>query len=521
MKLKSSSGIALLFLSLTASSACGQAMFEKEVEFGTYTRGIAIVQTSDGGYLVGGNRYGTYGSDPINLYYDYPGIIKFDRDGNIQWAKFTRSGFPGEIYSLAESSDGNYFASGNITIDSSLKGFIMKFDSAGNTLWSRVNRYSSAICLSPSYDGGCIIGFQTQGSMVMRISSDGSVVWADSISEGYANPYSIIRLPDSNYLVVSDLNFTMTKINLSGTIAWCEVLSASPTIFELSSCITSDGGFAACGVVEASSDNSDIYIAKFDSSGSLLWGKEIDEFSFEEGLSIVEGDKGDLVVTCFANPTGAMIMTVDKDGEVKTLKSLVGGTFAGGNAFDLSAIIRSSDGGFVFTGGVGNSTSHIGGGLILAKLDSFANGCNLKNELYTVKPFGTMAAQTFTISPSGVLDSSNITFEADLTFNEIDLCNLSSVPVNQEAGNISLYPNPFHGNELLTLSIDGSLPSGEYEISIVDLLGNIVRKENVNLSGTKQDIFLVVSEFDAGIYIIEIKGKNGSRILRQIKLIKE
>ncbi len=516
--------VILLSIPVGIGSVWAQNIFEKEVDFDGYSHGDAILQTSDGGYLVGGYKYGSDSADFSNF---FPCIFRFDSNGNILWSKFIESTDIGEVISLSQSSDSNFFASGFISGQSQGNAFIMKLQPNGNIIWTRLyDNHSSAPALSSCDSGACILAGTSASTepFVTKVGSDGSVIWSESIflDLGQSSTSSMTRLADNNYLIVGGINqsvseMTLMKIGPSGRMMWEKILSAPQDIFDFSCCKTADGGFAICGVVQISSNNKDIYVARFDSLGSLVWGKEVDEFGFEEGLSIVESENGDLVIACFGNPTGVIIMLVDKEGEVKSLKALTGA-----DTFDADAIIRSSDNGFVFTGSIGHTISNIGGGLILVKIDSLINGCHLENQLFTDNPLGTVQGEGASISSGESINISNIAIGADVQSKEIDLCSLSAVAVSSYPGEfLSLSPNPLVSGSTVTIHRNENFPPEIFELSLCDLHGNIMKKMKVHLSGAKTDISLDVSQCPAGVYIVELRSGNDTKIWPQVKFIKE
>ncbi len=503
----------------------GQRTFEKEIQFDAFASGSSLIQTSDGGYMVGSYKYGATGIDQ-NL--PTPCLLKFGSGGEILWQEIGSIGFHGQILTLTSSSDGYFFAEGYLNIDSVGRVFVMKFDSIGNTIWMRSYRNQSpSPCLSPCKDGGCIIvGYDgnTSAPFAIRIGSNGSVKWSEHlIATGPApfTPRSMMQLNDTAYIIIGyttegKANLSIMELHLNSEVVAYQTILTNSAVFGNSSCITSDGGFVVCGTTEVSQDNKNIYAAKFDDRGSLLWSKEIDGFGFEEGQSIVEGDNGDLVILCFGNPTGVMILQMDKDGKGKILKTLGGAT-----DFFSNSIIHSSDGGFVFSGKVGNLITKTTGGMILVKLDSTLNGCNLTTNLFTEFNSGQLRPGSgLTLHFGVVLDTPLFTMNRELNGTIIDLCDQASVKmtkVNEDA--ITLFPNPLISSTSFTISINASIPPAPYTIFLRDLLGNTIKHEKIILTRTKQDILFDASECLAGVYFVELQNETG--VVARAKLVKE
>ncbi|HWY98802.1 MAG TPA: T9SS type A sorting domain-containing protein, partial [Bacteroidia bacterium] len=69
---------------------------------------------------------------------------------------------------------------------------------------------------------------------------------------------------------------------------------------------------------------------------------------------------------------------------------------------------------------------------------------------------------------------------------------------------VKVYPNPAKGN--VHVAFDGA--AGDYELTMVDILGRKVYSENIKNTG-HYDGSIDVSEFGSGVYIVSINGKNG------------
>lgn len=76
-----------------------------------------------------------------------------------------------------------------------------------------------------------------------------------------------------------------------------------------------------------------------------------------------------------------------------------------------------------------------------------------------------------------------------------------------DVANIKLYPNP--ANTLLNVDIQTTL-GGEYEIDVVNLLGQVMHKEPVNGQKARVD----VTNFTPGIYLVDCY-RNGVKIATQ------
>lgn len=118
-----------------------------------------------------------------------------------------------------------------------------------------------------------------------------------------------------------------------------------------------DGGFIIVGTISAiSPGNTDIYVAKTDSRGKMLWSNIIGGINEEEGRAVEELPDGDIVIAGTTASYGAgsndiLLVKMDALGNQKWIKTY--GSSANDLAFDIK---KTSDGGLIvtgFTSGVG------------------------------------------------------------------------------------------------------------------------------------------------------------------------
>lgn len=292
------------------------------------------IQTTDGGYLLGGwstsdisgdkseNTIGPYGGG------DY-WIVKLDATGNIQWQK-TLGGDSGEICTqILQTTDGGYFVVGNSTSGiygnktapsrGSYDYWVLKLDASGNTVWqesyggSDFDFINSAVQTS---DGGYLLAghsnsgisgnktVDTKGGSdywIVKINSTGSIQWQKShggTSEDYLR--TVINTNDGGFFVSGTSNsgasadktessrggydYWVLKLNGSGDIQWQRTLGGSQEEDLFRSIQTSDNGFLLGGhspsgisgdKSEASRGGIDNWIIKLTNSGNICWQRTI------------------------------------------------------------------------------------------------------------------------------------------------------------------------------------------------------------------------------------------------------
>jgi hypothetical protein len=183
----------------------------------------SLMQTIDGGYILGGFSNSSISGDKTENSNDYDyWIIKTDSFGNIQWQKTIGGSYPDELYSIQQTVDGGYILGGNRNY---VDYWIIKTDSAGNIQWQRIiggdandNLYS----IDQTADEGYILGGLSQSNIsrdktenrngaydywIVKTDATGNIQWQNTIGGvGFDNLNSIKQTVDGGYIVAGYSN---------------------------------------------------------------------------------------------------------------------------------------------------------------------------------------------------------------------------------------------------------------------------------------------------------------------------
>ena len=115
---------------------------------------------------------------------------------------------------------------------------------------------------------------------------------------------------------------------------------------------TPDGGFAFCGNTGKKAENGaeNIYLAKVDAKGSLVWKKFFGEKAWEEALGLLATRDGGFAVAGLTKSKGAgdmdaWLLKANRDGTRQWDK-----TFGGKDADLANTLLQTADGGFLLAG---------------------------------------------------------------------------------------------------------------------------------------------------------------------------
>lgn len=278
--------------------------------------GRDIITVPTGGYIVAGWT-DSYGIGRNDLY-----LIRVDGQGNVLWDKnFGGTGNNSDDHGegVTLTPDGNILAvGGSNAFGSEYEKYIVKVDMNGNLIWEKTigastyESISKVFTVSDGYIiGGNSGGFAAQDYFVMKIDLDGNLVWDST----YGTPYSDFRCmtptDDGGFILAGTY---VLKINVDGESQWTNDTfgRTEPQINEVIHSVieTSDGGVVIAGEQIAplpqSSYSYDLYVAKLNSSGTLLWQYSYQNDDNMSGGYIVENTDGTLSACTVDRETGEL-----------------------------------------------------------------------------------------------------------------------------------------------------------------------------------------------------------------------
>ncbi|HKR04124.1 MAG TPA: T9SS C-terminal target domain-containing protein, partial [Bacteroidia bacterium] len=191
---------------------------------------LSVQQTADGGYILGGFSNSDISGDKTenSMAVDY-WIIKTDPIGNIQWQNTIRAGNQDHLYYIQQTTDGGYILGGNTASDSSgdktencnggIDGWIIKTDSSGTIQWQNTiggDNNDLITSLQQTVDGGYIIGAASNSNIsgdktensngdydcwIIKTDSLGTIQWQNTIGgNGGDGVISILQTTDGGYI---------------------------------------------------------------------------------------------------------------------------------------------------------------------------------------------------------------------------------------------------------------------------------------------------------------------------------
>lgn len=273
----------------------GNIEWQNTIGGDNYDKLQSVIQTSDGGYLLGGfSESGISGDkteEPVG-YSDY-WVVKLDGLGNLEWQNTIGGGDWDFLYSVIQTTDGGYLLGGDS--NSSISGdkteasegntdyWVVKLDGSGNIEWqnsiggSHLDFLKSIIettdggYLLGGYSSSGISGDKTEASLgytdywVVKLDGSGNIDWQNTIGgiEGEDYIYTVIQTTDGGYMLggistsgisgdkteISQgaADYWVVKLDGSGNIEWQKTIGGDSDDFLFSLMQTMDGGYLLGG----------------------------------------------------------------------------------------------------------------------------------------------------------------------------------------------------------------------------------------------------------------------------------
>jgi LPXTG-motif cell wall-anchored protein len=273
--------------------------------------GWAITGAFDYGYAVAGftTSFGAGGSDAY--------VIKYDRNGKVQWDKVFGGPYNDYAYSIAQTGDGGLVVAGTKSTHINVTDvYLIKLDSEGEVQWEK------------TYD----ISGNDEGYSV-QLTSDGGYIIAGQTNGG--------------------LKSLLIKTDNRGNISWHKIYGGSFNSAANQVWATTDMGYVAAGWIGVSKDNfldRDVHLIKVGPTGELEWEKTFGGKSFDEGNSLRQTADGGFIITGYTTSMGSgkhdlYLIKTNSSGEKQWEKAF------GGKESDVGTAVRQAeDGGFIITG---------------------------------------------------------------------------------------------------------------------------------------------------------------------------
>jgi len=222
--------------------------------------------------------------------------------------------------------------------------------------------YDCGNSVAQTSDGGYIVtGACRLNLFLAKISSAGRVSWMNTVGGAYWDlGSSVAPTLDRGYIVTGATcsfgagcdDLFLAKFNSSGDLIWAKTVGGTERDFGNSVVLTSDGGYIVTGAtyIILGAGDYDLFLVKFNSSGDLIWAKTVGGTYGEWGNSVVQTSDGGYVVTGTTDGFGAggddlFLCKFNSSGDLTWAKTVGRAMYERGRSVE-----QASDGGYIVTG---------------------------------------------------------------------------------------------------------------------------------------------------------------------------
>jgi hypothetical protein len=242
-------------------------------------------------------------------------LSKLDASGNVYW---TDSLWQGQVYSIAYDQAGGLYVGG---VSGTLRK-VAKYDTTGNEIWQQT--LGNGWCNSVTTDNVGNIYVTGAGPLIQKLDPNGNTIWSTNTIPGTGNSiysdgqnlyvtghfgdsasFGSITLTSAGYQDIfiakydSSGNCIWAK-SAGGTYSCCSVQNISNAIIvDQSGYSYITGAIADTAYFDAQfviAESMDMFIAKYDPWGNVVWVRSATGWSDQEGLCIASDNEGNLLV---------------------------------------------------------------------------------------------------------------------------------------------------------------------------------------------------------------------------------
>lgn len=452
----------VLCVALIKLDSLGNIVWSNRYTTSASVFGLDVKPVSTGGYIVALQKTITSST------YDV-GAIRISSTGTVI-SQVTWSGNGSEeIYEVAETSDGGFLFSGRSDSYGDMGAMLIKTDAALNLQWRRV------------YHGNR----GSEGCSAKEVPSGGYVLTSrlfDSITAGFVGHTMVVR------------------VDINGDTLWTTTFGGITNSDEAEDIeVLPDGSFVVAGRTNSNASGlTDIFLAKLDSSGTLLWSKVYGGLSVELTYDIDITHDGGVIVGGWTESFGSgvddyYLIRTDANGD--TLWTAVTGT-PGGDF--LYSIHETADKGFIMTGSSypTPSSDYV---MYVVKTDSTGTtGCGRKGSPTIVNPALFQESHLPVHYYSGNSTAPSGYAVLPITLGITTYCSNVSVPeADHPSFTISIFPDP--ASDAVTIETD--VQFAEASVLILNSLGQIVYTMQTSNTGVSR---IDVSHLAEGIYTLQL-----------------
>jgi len=253
----------------------------------------------------------------------------------IAWSRQIGTSATDRSYSVTTDAAGNVYISGYTGGDlagTHLGGndaFLVKYDGSGNAQWSRqigtpVNDYSHAVAVDAS--GNAYISGYTAGDLggptaggwdafLTKVDASGHALWSRQIGTGSSDYSYDVAVDAAGNAYVSGptggdlggpsaggMDAFLTKYDTSGGVLWSRQIGTAAGDYSYGVAVDAAGdayitGYTSGDLGGTNAGSSDVFLVKFDASGAQLWSRQIGTSASDQSYAVAIDASGNAYIS--------------------------------------------------------------------------------------------------------------------------------------------------------------------------------------------------------------------------------
>jgi hypothetical protein len=484
-------------------------------------------------------------------------LVKYGSSGNVIWAKSAGGTSYEHVNSIAVDTSGNIYMAGYFTSDTVKFGtntllntggtdntadlFLVKYNSTGNVLWAKSasglgDDKANSVAVNAAgdvYVTGNFTSFYlafgsdtltnadnasyTDDIFIAKYDKNGNVQWAEkagalgwdegnSVAVDAAGNAYLAGIFESPTIIFGSVTLTntdnsgntddifLTKYNGSGSVQWAKSAIGDGNDYDQSVAVDGSGNSYVTGQFQSatmimgattltnadvSGNNFDLFLAKYNASGNVLWAKSAQGEYNDDAASIALDIHGNAYITgSFNSPTidfGSSTLTNDDIN----------------NNADIFVAKYDINGNVLWTKRTGGTSDD----------QAYSIALDASGNTYVA---GSYYSPTIIFGSNTLTNTDNTTNTADIFIAKL----ASSSGINEWSisTDISIYPNPATNNIMITTEQKAT-------IEILNIDGQILKTIAAERIHTTIDI----SGFASGMYFVKLKTEKDIEMEKFVK----
>lgn len=307
----------------------GTLLWSRSIYSGANTEFIQRIATDSSNNII------VVGSSGSNLV-----VVKYNSSGTLQWQKTVSTN---GLWGVATDSSDNILLMGPAAgVSGSSDQAVIKLNSSGTGLWGKIlggvatEQGIGGIAVDSS-DNVIVVGATdsdgagSNDCLIAKYNSSGTLLWDVTLGTSGQDYARAVTTDSSGNIYIcgpsvvggGSYDLLTAKYNSSGTLQWARTLGGSAqeaTLVPLGVAVDSSGNvFSICNSASDGSGGDDILIAKYNSSGTLQWDKNLGGTTADYGHGVVIDARGNVIICGSTYSAGlgipdALIAKLPSDG---------------------------------------------------------------------------------------------------------------------------------------------------------------------------------------------------------------